>query len=367
MRNSTPFEKPAGADAAPSPATADPLVDVPDGLPVCRFIFRNYHHFNARVLRHALVSYWRHLEQGGKMFWSIAGAMSSAQLGISLAPAIRAGLIHGISTTGANLEESLFRLVAHDHYRDFPEYRYFSKDDDTRLLEAGFCRVTDTSIPEDEAFRAVEKIVVPLWESADWEGRRHFWHEYFYELMHHIDPSQYQGDPSSCWLLAAAERGLPMVVPGYEDSTFGNIFASHVKKGEVSASIAKSGIEYMVDFYDRYRALADGPGVGFFQIGGGIAGDFPICVVPSIRQDLKEPAPTWAYYCQISDSTTSYGSYSGATPNEKITWDKLTKDTPMFVIESDATLVVPLLLNALLECRKEPRQAQTLFQQYHPA
>ena len=89
------------------------------------------------------------------MLWAMAGAMSSAQLGITLAPAIREGLIHGLSVTGANLEESLFRLVAHASYRDFPHYRYLSKQDDTRILNQRLRRVTDTSIPEDEAFRAV--------------------------------------------------------------------------------------------------------------------------------------------------------------------------------------------------------------------
>ena len=299
------------------------------------------------------------------MFWAIAGAMSSAQLGISLAPAIRAGLVHGLSVTGANLEESLFRLVAHHSYKDFPDYRYFSKDDDTRILEQRMRRVTDTSIPEDEAFRAVEEYIVPMWTRASAEGTRRFWHEYFYELVTTLDPGRFEGDPEECWLLAAARANLPIVVPGYEDSTFGNIFASHVKHGECSAGIVKSGIEYMVAFYDQYRELASsGPGVGFFQIGGGIAGDFPICVVPSIKYDLVEPVQPWAYFCQISDSTTSYGSYSGATPNEKITWDKLTRDTPMFVIESDATIVVPLLLRALLECVAHPAEANDLLRHH---
>ena len=58
---------------------------------------------------------------------------------------------------------------------------------------------------------------------------------------------------------------------------------------------------------------------------------------------------------------SSYGSYSGATPNEKITWDKLTQDTPMFVIESDATIVAPLILTALLECHQHPEAAHSLF------
>jgi len=331
-------------------------------LPILEFILGNYRNFNARVTRDALLAYWRHIEAGGRMFWTLAGAMSSAQLGISLAPAIRAGLVHGLSVTGANLEESLFRLAAHDHYRDFPDYRYFSKEEDTRILEQGMRRVTDTSIPEDEAFRAVEKIIVPLWERAAREGKSRFWHEYFYELVLAMPADFCQGDTDECWLLAAAEVGLPMVVPGYEDSTFGNIIASYLKNNELPASIVKSGLEYMVEFYDQYQDLSAGAGLGFFQVGGGIAGDFPICVVPSIKYDLGRQVKPWAYFCQISDSTTSYGSYSGATPNEKITWDKLTRETPMFVIESDATIVAPLVLAALLECRSFPGQAAALIE-----
>lgn len=333
-------------------------------LQTLEFILKNYKNFNARATRDALISYWRHIDNGGKMFWAVAGAMSSAQLGITLAPAIKKGLIHGMSVTGANLEESLFRLVAHDGYKDFPDYRYFTKEHDTKILEDRMRRVTDTSIPEDEAFRAVEKYIVPTWIDATKNNTRMFWHEYFYDLIKKIDPSLYQGDKNECWLLEAALLNIPIVVPGHEDSTFGNIFASHVKIGECSPSIVKSGIEYMATFYDQYQTLSEGNGVGFFQIGGGIAGDFPICVVPSIKYDLQKEAKPWAYFCQISDSTTSYGSYSGATPNEKITWDKLTKDTPMYVIESDATIVAPLMLQALLECKENREEANKLIEKY---
>jgi deoxyhypusine synthase len=333
-------------------------------LPTLEFVLKNYKNFNARATRDALIAYWRHVEKGGKMFWAVAGAMSSAQLGIVLAPAIRNGLIHGMSVTGANLEESLFRLVANHHYKDFPDYRYFTKEDDTKILEDRMRRVTDTSIPEDEAFRAVEKYIVPTWKETSEKGERKFWHEYFYDLIQKIEKEQHQGKAEECWLLAAAENNIPIVVPGYEDSTFGNIFASHVKMGDCNASIAKSGIEYMGAFYDQYQKLSEGQGIGFFQIGGGIAGDFPICVVPSLKYDMEQEAKPWAYFCQISDSTTSYGSYSGATPNEKITWDKLTKETPMFVVESDATIVAPLMLTALLECKAHPEEANKLIEKY---
>jgi len=332
-------------------------------LPLLEFILKSYHHFNAAALKNALFDYHAHLQKGGKMFWSLAGAMSSARLGIHLAPAIRAGLIHGLSVTGANLEESLFRLVAHSHYANFYDYRYLRKEDDEAILAKHQRRVTDTSIPEDEAFRKVEKLIVPMWQHSHVNGERRFWHEYFYDLI--ADTAlrdEYEGRPEECWLLAAAEMKLPLIVGGYADSTFGNIFASYCHTGELSAGIAKSDIEYMSNFYGIYRdQLSPGAGVGFFQIGGGIAGDFPICVVPSIKYDLQKAAKPWAYFCQISDSTTSYGSYSGATPNEKITWDKLTKDTPMHVIESDATIVAPLMIQALLEAMIYPEEAARLM------
>jgi deoxyhypusine synthase len=336
-----------------------------NNLPTFEFILKNYKNFNSRALRDATLAYWEHSEKGGKMFWAVAGAMSSAQLGIVLAPAIRAGLISGMSVTGANLEESLFRLVAHDHYKDFPDYRYFTKQDDTDILDARMRRVTDTSIPEDEAFRVVEKQIVPTWKKTSEEGGRKFWHEYFYDLIQQVEKKDHQGKEEECWLLAAAQANIPIVVPGYEDSTFGNIFAGHVKHGDFNASIAKSGVEYMAAFYDQYQTLSEGAGVGFFQIGGGIAGDFPICVVPSLKYDVEvADVKPWAYFCQISDSTTSYGSYSGATPNEKITWDKLTKETPMFVVESDATICVPLMLTALLEAKANPAAANELIKKY---
>ncbi len=310
-----------------------------------------FHNFNSRSMKDATIAYKTHLDEGGKMMLAMGGAMSSAQIGVTLAPMIRENKIHAISCTGANLEESVFRLVAHSHYKDYPDYRYFTKEDDSKILENGERRVTDTSIPEEEAFRVIEPIILKKWKEAEAKGERYFPHEYFYQILldGSVDP-HHDGDPDSCWLLAAAKKNLPIVVPGWEDSTLGNIFAGYCKAGEVSPSVMKSGVEYMMYLYDQYKELSvGGPGLGFFQIGGGISGDFPICVVPSIKYDLKESVRPWGYFCQISDSTTSYGSYSGATPNEKITWDKLTKDTPMFVIESDATIVAPLIFEAILD------------------
>ncbi len=310
-----------------------------------------FHNFNARQMKDATLAFKKHLDDGGKMLLAMGGAMSSAQMGVTLAPMIKHGKIHAVSCTGANLEESVFRLVAHTKYKDYPDYRYFTKQDDQDILDRGERRVTDTSIPEEDAFRVVEPIILKRWKEAEVKGERYFPHEYFYQVLLSGElQAHFEGNPEHCWLLEAAKLNLPMVVPGWEDSTLGNIFAGYVKSGEVKATVMKGGIEYMNALYDWYPELAkEGPGLGFFQIGGGISGDFPICVVPSIKYDLKKEVRPWGYFCQISDSTTSYGSYSGATPNEKITWDKLTVETPMFVIESDATIVAPLIFEAILD------------------
>lgn len=313
--------------------------------PVSRFIEHHYRHFNAATLVDAAKAYEAHLNKGGKMMITLAGAMSTAELGVSLAEMIRQDKVHIISCTGANLEEDLMNLVAHNHYKRVPHYRDLSPQEEWELLQQGFNRVTDTCIPEEEAFRRLQRHIFELWKDAHNRGEPRFPHEFMYDLiLSGVLKQYYEIDPRDSWMVAAAEKNLPIVVPGWEDSTLGNIFASYVIKGELSPNTVRNGIEYMVSLSRWYRENSAGAGVGFFQIGGGIAGDFPICVVPMMYQDLGwHDVPFWAYFCQISDATTSYGGYSGAVPNEKITWGKLGIDTPKFVIESDASIVAPLI------------------------
>lgn len=317
--------------------------------PVTRFMLEHYKHFNAATLIDAAREYESQLSEGRKMMITLAGAMSTAELGRSLAEMIRQEKVHIITCTGANLEEDIYNLVAHSHYRRIPGYRDLSPDDEKELLSAHLNRVTDTCIPEDEAIRRIEKHLMDVWSRAKSGNYRYFPHEYMCEILLSGKLSKYyEIDPKNSWLLAAAEKDLPIIVPGWEDSTCGNIFAAHCIEGTLQPSITKSGIEYMIFLADWYRKNAE-KGIGFFQVGGGIAGDFPICVVPMLHQDLGlKDIPVWSYFCQISDSTTSYGSYSGAVPNEKITWGKLGTETPKFIIESDATIVAPLIFAYLL-------------------
>lgn len=320
-------------------------------MKISEFIDHHYRHFNAAALKDAAQAYKTLIDKNGKVLVTLAGAMSTAEIGLSLAEMIRQGKVHAISCTGANLEEDVFNLVAHDHYVRIPNYRDLTPADEQKLLDRHLNRVTDTCIPEEEAIRRIEKAVLEEWQKADREGKSYFPHEFMYKiLLSGKLKSFYQIDPKNSWLLAAAEKNLPMIVPGWEDSTLGNIFTGHVIKGDVKkVHTVRTGIEYMMSFAEWYMATATKSPVGFFQVGGGIAGDFPICVVPMLTQDLQnENVPLWSYFCQISDSTTSYGSYSGAVPNEKITWGKLAEETPKFIVESDASIVAPLMFAYIL-------------------
>jgi deoxyhypusine synthase len=319
--------------------------------PVSEFIERHYRHFNAAALNDAALAYIAHLESGGSMMMSLAGAMSTAELGVSLAEMIRQGKVHAVCCTGANLEEDVFNLVAHSHYERLPRYRDLTPDDEQKLLDRHLNRVTDTCIPEHEAMRRIETVVLEEWKRSDASGERLFPHEFLYRVLLSGRLNEHlEIDPADSWLLAAAEANLPIFVPGWEDSTLGNIYAAHCIQGTLkNVHTVRSGIEYMMRLAEWYRTTSPRTSIGLFQIGGGIAGDFPICVVPMLSQDLRiEDIRLWGYFCQISDSTTSYGSYSGADPNEKITWGKLDVSTPKFIIESDATIVAPLVFARVL-------------------
>jgi deoxyhypusine synthase len=316
---------------------------------ISKFIDEYFLHFNSATLKDAANEYINQIESNSKMLVSLAGAMSTAEIGKIFSEIIRKDKVHLISCTGANLEEDVMNLVAHKSYKRIPNYRDLTPKDEWDLLLKGLNRVTDTCIPEEEAFRKLEKYIFKIWKNAEINGERFFPHEFIYKLVLSNELKEhFEIDPENSWVYTAAKQNLPLVVPGWEDSTMGNIFASYVIKGELNSNTMKSGIEYMTFLAEWYNENSKS-GIGFFQIGGGIAGDFPICVVPMLYQDLEqEDTPFWSYFCQISDSTTSYGSYSGAIPNEKITWGKLGVETPKFIIESDATIVAPLIFAYIL-------------------
>jgi deoxyhypusine synthase len=310
----------------------------------------HFRHFNAAALVDAARGYEKHMDSGGSMLVTIAGAMSTAELGLSLAEMIRRGKVTAICCTGANLEEDVFNLVAHEHYVRIPDYRDLTPADEKKLLDRHLNRVTDTCIPEEEAMRRIERAILAEWTRADKANERLFPHQFLLRVLESGKLKEsYEIDPRDSWLVAALEKRIPLFVPGWEDSTLGNMCAAAAIRGEIKPTTVRSGLEYMIELANWYTDLAPRSSIGFFQIGGGIAGDFPICVVPMLHQDLQRiNVPLWGYFCQISDSTTSYGSYSGAIPNEKITWGKLGVDTPKYIIESDASIVAPLIFAYVL-------------------
>ena len=316
------------------------------------FMSTHYLHFNAREVVDAAKAYEAHVDAGGRMLIAMAGAMSTGEFGISLARMIRAGKVHAISCTGANLEEDVFNLLAGREYEIIPSWRDLSAQDEQALYERGMNRVTDTCIPET-VMRHIEGRLVECWQRAAAAGERKLPSEFLFEVLSDPTLSEHvQSDPAHSWMLAAKEAGIPVYAPGWEDSTTGNIFAANVMVGRLpDHSCVQSGTEQfqaLVEWYEANHGAGETPSVGFFQIGGGIAGDFAICAVPCITQDLRREVPFWGYFCQISDAQPSYGGYSGAPANEKITWGKLEPSTPKFEINSDAAIVAPLICSWVL-------------------
>ncbi|MCH2464661.1 MAG: deoxyhypusine synthase family protein [Gemmatimonadetes bacterium] len=311
------------------------------------FIEKHFRHFNAREVLEAARAYDAHLEAGGKMLLAIAGAMSTGEIGIILARMIREGKVHAISCTGANLEEDVFNLISNQNYEIIPSWRDLSPDDELELRNRGMNRITDTCIPES-AMRQMEERLLDCGQRAAAQGDRRMPVDFFFEVLG--DPTlaeYYQIDPAHSWLLAAKEAGIPVYVPGWEDSTIGNMFTASVMLGHLPNHLSvKTGTEQfqaLMEWYESGHDSGSNPSIGFFQIGGGIAGDFAICTVPCIVRDLKHEVPCWGYLCQITDAQPSFGGYSGAPANEKITWGKIDSDTPRFEINSDASIVAPLI------------------------
>lgn len=323
------------------------------------FMERHYKHFNARETLAAAKGYHEFVtDQDGKMFLAMAGAMSTAEIGISLAPMIRAGKVSAISCTGANIEEDLFNLVANSRYKLQPDWRYLTMEEDEKTRDEGMNRVTDTCIPEDvmlDMHGALRK----LWANAAENGESYYHWEYYYKL---IRSGFFEGKNDvpmeDSWLVAAAEMDIPVYTPGMEDSTLGNMFCADVMQGHVkSHSAMRSGTEQFEHLTNWYREMQEKHPIGFFQIGGGIAGDFSMCVVPGLIQDHEiEDCRRWRYFCHIGDAVTSYGGYSGCPPNEKITWHKLDVDTVNFTINSDASIVAPLIFDYVMEKHAETAQ-----------
>ena len=174
--------------------------------PISQFITHHYRHFNSAALVDAAKAYDEHMNRGGKMMLAMAGAMSTAELGISLAEMIRQDKFQIVSCSANNLEEDIMNLVAHSHYYRVPGYRDLTPEQEKELLDNHMNRVTDTCIPEEEAFRRLEHHLLEVWKDMQAKGERLFPYEVIYRLLRSGVLEQYcEIDPKDSWVLAACE------------------------------------------------------------------------------------------------------------------------------------------------------------------
>lgn len=327
--------------------------------PISAYAQRTLNHLNGGAALQAALWLKNHLKNGGKLVVTLAGALSSFQVGVMLAELIRKNKVHLVSATGANHEESFYRYVAHSHYAYIPRYTELTPEQEAELRDAGLRRITDTFLPEDESVRIMEPHLLKMWREAEKKGKKYFPHEYFRRLFAErlIKPDP-KSNPQDCWTYAAYQKNIPVVVPGFEDSTMGNIFSAYTYNGPykkkadmvLNGGVMKTGFDYFHLMYNWYMKESKTAAIAFLQLGGGIAADFPICVVPSLKHDLRlhDKVHNWAGFIEIGSSPMSYGSYSGAGGKEKITWDKLSTQSYYQIIQSDVTVVFPWIAAVLL-------------------
>ncbi len=331
--------------------------------PVSNFLVNTKRHCNGGRTVDAGLWLKSHCDDGGKLFVTMSGAGSSFQMGIVLSELIRAGKVAAISVTGANMEESLYRLLANSHYAYIRDYTSLTQEQELELDHAGFRRITDTFLPEEESVRVVLDPLMDLWREAEEKGECLHWHEFFFRLF---ERELIKPDPTAsvkdCWLYQAWKHGVHVVVPGWEDSTMGNIFTHatysgaheflerYVLEKPISSQVVKHNHEYMHSLAAWYMDNTKTKKLAFLQLGGGIAADFPICVVPHLKKDFlagqtlsdqERFIPTWAGFVEIHLTPMSAGSYSGAGHMEKITWGKFQPGSFGMQIFGDFTSIFP--------------------------
>ena len=339
--------------------------------PITNFLVYTKRHCNGGKTIDAGLWLRKFLKRGGKLFLSMGGAGSSFEMGIVISELIRAGKLHGISVTGANMEESLYRYVAHRHYANIPGYMELTPKEENELREAGLRRITDTFLPEDESVRKILPKLEKLWRKSQKENKSYLWHEFFFQLLeHNLIKKDLKANEDDCWLYQAWKYKIPVYVPGAEDSTMGNIsthacysgnhplLSKYKLKNPINPSIIKHGFAYMHHLAEWYVDNTKDSSIAFLQMGGGIAGDFPICIVPHLKHDYMHAEPMevkdklirpWASFTEIHSSPMSFGSYSGAGWKEKITWDKLPTDAFGIQIFGDYTEHFPDIAAIILE------------------
>lgn len=312
---------------------------------VSAFVAEYFRHFTAARLHDAAEAYKAHIAKGGQMLVSLAGAFSTGELGRCLAPMIRAGKVHAISTTSANLDESVMNLVGNEDYEHFPDFEELTPKDDAALAARGVNRVTDVGLPS-RIMKPVEQAFNAQLDRAKEHDERLFPHEVFYRILREETLKKYyQDDPANCWLMAAAEQDLLVVTPGFEDGTIGNVYAAECMAGTYEPSLIKNGTETMMELAKWYREASADHVMGYCQLGGGISGDFAICISPLLALDAGEKdTPLWQYFAQFSSgSPDTYGGYSEAKPTEKRSWLKLPAAAAAFDIQGDYSVNFPIL------------------------
>ena len=292
---------------------------------------------------------------------TLSGAMTIAKMGKIICAMLDRGMVQAIVSTGALMAHGMSEAVGQTHYKYQPAM------DDVELFEKGYNRVYDT-LEMELNLNHVEEVAAATLNRLD--PNEPLSSEILNRELGRTLAEHYSGPGI---LKSAFLQGVPVYVPAFTDSELGldtSIWAMK-KQGQATPSTEpgdsqtiwdrlqqrRPAFNPFLDLNSYTRNLLGARKLGIFTIGGGVPRNWAQQVPPYIdilnmRMGTTITPPRFHYGVRICPEPDYWGGLSGCTYQEGISWGKFVppEEGGRFAeVLSDATVVWPLLIMALLE------------------
>lgn len=257
----------------------------------------------------------------------LAGSLFSAGLKRVVHTLVVSNMVDAIVATGAIIvDQDFFEALGFRHYQGNP------LADDSKLVRLGIDRIYDTYINEDD-LRICDHTVKEIADSmkpGPYSSRE------FIKAMGEYLCTQGMGDESVVRI--AYEKGVPIFVPAFSDSSAGFGLVYHQWKAGIGPKIS---IDSVKDFLELTRIKIVEKDTGLLMIGGGVPKNFAQDV--TVAADvIGKKVHMHKYAVQITVADERDGGLSGSTLKEAHSWGKIDEGAEQLVF-SEATIAFPLL------------------------
>ena len=266
----------------------------------------------------------RMLDEDVTIFLGLAGAMVPAGLGEFIAYLLRERLVDCLVSTGANLFHDLCEGLGIVHYHGN------ACADDAYLNECKIDRIYDVFVSEIELHKAdnyISDFVKGLSRERRYSSR---------ELMYMVGKDL----PDTTILGAAHKANVPIFVPALGDSSWGIGMVMAYREGQ------KVMVDQIRDVDEITQMVERSSKTGVIYIGGGVPKNF-IQQTEVIAELIGNYSGGHSYAIQYTTDAPHWGGLSGCTFEEAVSWGKVAKEASKVQVFSDATITVPVIVQAL--------------------